>query len=314
VGGPALAWSIEPDGRPAEMLRDFLVTCRQRDLPLDFVCFHGYRKAHPRDYEALIAAVRRAVERELPDRAEGMEYFLDEWNLWNRDRTQDNEYGAAYLAASLHYQRRAGLTKSSIVSFNHFRPATASPRPRRTRGGAAQKRLPFVYNDETIGLYTGLPLIKGPVVTAPYIVWVMHARLADDALRVDLPGRDGILDDDSGGLVVTAGDRRIALLAWHFDLLRDASRQWTIELENLPPSFRQAETLRVTEYAIDHDHTNPYTDYVLEGKDPQGGAYNSESGRLEQAERRNVAAGQATVTLRTELPNMSVRLIEVELP
>jgi len=314
VGGPALAWSIEPDGRPAEMLRDFLGYCRERDLPLDFLCFHGYRKAHPRDYEALIAAVRRTVEKELPARAEGMEYFLDEWNLWNRDRTQDNEYGASYLAASLHYQRRAGLTKSSIVSFNHFRPATSSPRIGRAGKGATQELLPFVYDDKTIGLYTGLPLIKGPVVTAPYFVWVMHDRLADEQLRVDLPGREGILDDDSGGLVATAGDRKIVLLAWHFDLLRGTPRPWTIELENLPAPFRQADELRVTEYGIDHDHTNPYTDYVLEAKDPQGGAYNLESGRLEQVESRTIPAGEATVTLRTELPNMSVRLIEVAVP
>jgi len=314
VGGPALAWSVEPDGRPAEMLRDFLAYCRERDLPLDFVCFHGYHKAHPRDYESLIAAVRRAVEKELPERAARMEYFLDEWNVWNRDGTQDNEYGATHLAASLHYQRRAGLTKSSIVSFNHFRPATSSPRPGRAGAPAAQDLLPFVYNDATIGLYTGLPLIKGPVVTAPYFVWAMHHRLGDEQLGVELSGRDGILEDDSGGLVATASDRKIVLLAWHFDLLRNAPRDWTIQLRNLPPSFRAAEKLRVTEYRIDHDRTNPYTDYVLEGKDSQGGAYNSESGSLEQVGSRTLPGGDPTITLRTELPNMSVGLIEVELP
>jgi len=61
-------------------------------------------------------------------------------------------------------------------------------------------------------------------------------------------------------------------------------------------------------------HTNPYTDYVLEGKDPQGGAYNSETGSLEQVGSRTLPGGETTITLCTELPNMSVALIEVELP
>jgi hypothetical protein len=312
VGGPALAWSIDGDGKPAEMLCDFLAYGRRAKLPLDFVCFHGYRKAHPRDYEVLIETVRHTVENRWPERAEPMEYFLDEWNLWNRNGTQDNEFGAAYLAASLHYQRRAGLTKSSIVSFNHFRPATSSPRPRRAPAGASKELAPFVYNDKTIALYTGLPLIKGPAVTAPYFVWVMHARMGNDALGVELPGRDGILEDDSGGLTATAADRKLALLLWHFDLVRNAPRRWTIGLENLPRPLRQADNLRVTEYRIDHDHTNPYTDYVLQGRDSQGGQYNLETGRLETVRTDTLPSADGTATLEMELRNMSVALVEVE--
>ena len=304
VGGPALAWSIEADGRPAEMMQGFLRFCRSRNLPLDFICFHGYRKAHPREYETLINAVRRTADQEWPERAPQLEYFLDEWNLWHRDATQDNEYAAAYLAAALHYQRRAGLTKSSIVSFNHFRSGLSA--------GARQPPRKFVYGDEAIAQFTGLPLIKGPVVTAPYFVWVMHHRLPDRELAVELPGSDGILDDDSGGLTAAASERKISLLLWHFDLMRGASRRWTIQLENLPEPLRKAQSLRLTEYRIDHDHTNPYTDYVLKGKDSGGGRYNLESGSLEKVRDELVPAARKAVALAVELPNLSVALVEVE--
>ncbi len=294
VGGPALAFSTDADGRPAAMLLEFLRYCRDRHVPLDFVCFHGYRKAHPRDYEQLTQTVRSAVRSVWPEKAARLEYFLDEWNLWLRDGRQDNEYAAAYLAAGLHYQRRAGLTKSSIVSFNHFR----WPRP-------------FVYNDQTIARLTGLPLIKGSVVTTPYFVWLMHNRLAEREAAVTLPGRDGILKDDTGGLTATVDRDRVALLLWHFDLLRGEPRKWTVQVERLPQPFAQATAVQLTEYRIDHDHNNPYTDYVLKGQPTHDGRYNLRSAKLTPLRRQRLSVVDGRVTLEVELPDMSVSLVEL---
>lgn len=299
VGGPALSRSVDGDARPAEMLTGFLRYCRDRELPLDFLCFHGYKKAHPREYQTLVEAVRQTAETEWPQRAKNLEYFLDEWNLWARDAHQDNEFAAAYLAAALQYQRRAGLTKSSIVAFNHF------VEPSRRGGG------PFVYNGETIARYAGLPLLKGPVVTAPYFVWLMHHRLAKQELAVDLPGRDGILADDSGGLTATCDDAKLSLLLWQFDLMRNEDRSWTIRVENLPAAMRQSKSLRLLEYRIDHDHTNPYTDYVLKGTDSRQGKYNLEDGTLEIVRRDTIDVDGSTAILRLTLPNMSVAQLEL---
>ena len=472
VGGPALAYSVDADGKPSEMLVEFIRYCRDRQVPLDFVCFHGYRKAHPRDYERLLNTIRSTVEKEWPEKAGKLEYFLDEWNLWNRDRRQDNEFGASYLAGALQYQRRSGLTKSSIVSFNHFLPtrgeervlaekvgpfhrSKGSPvcfevgpwtcgnqsRPgfrlhppnghaaysyarftvqipsegaphlevgtgvagnferwtgcgfsvllrqgdkttclldkfQRTRhwlqhrlplaefagqsveiefrttagangeangdwavwgeprmswknpqgrdqslellkqasqatAGAKQDAWRFVYSERSIAEFTGLPLIKGPVITAPYFVWLMHARLAGQEALVYLPGKDGILQDDSGGLTATFDSKRIALLAWHFDLLRSEPRQWTIRLDHLPPILQDTARFRVTEYRIDHQHNNPYTEYVLQGADTRDGAYNLKTARLVPLRSESVDAVDGQVTVEFALPNQSVSLIEL---
>jgi hypothetical protein len=475
VGGPALARSTGP-GEP--LLRSFLRYCRERKLPLDFICFHAYRLSHPREYEETLNEIRRIATEEWPEQAPHLEYFMDEWNLWHQDGTQDNEYGASYLAAALHYQRRAGLTKSSIVSFNHFMPtklpakelvthqgpfdksganvvrflpsdlncegvtrrgilahppgqppgashcytygafrltvpskgrprlhvatgiASTYPRcdgcgfavvvrqgdeertlwrefqPTRSwrerevslaeyagreiivefrtdsgpRGnasgdwaswgeprlivdgetgkaqtvfdfiehakevtaGARQPAWRFVYNDETIQRYSGLPLLKGPVVTTPYFVWAMHNRLGGEELAVDLPGRDGILTDDSGGLTATRSEKGIVLLLWHFDLMRNESRKWTVRLTNLPEALRRPATLRLTEHRIDHDHTNPYTDYVLKGKDPQAGRYNLETGALDKVRTEQVSVQNGAAAVQIDLPNLSVALLQIE--
>lgn len=472
VGGPALAYSVDADGKPSEMLVEFIRFCRDRKVPLDFICFHGYRKAHPRDYERLLCTIRSTVEEEWPEKTGKLEYFLDEWNLWNRDRRQDNEFGASYLAGALQYQRRSGLTKSSIVSFNHFLPTSgkarvlvekvgpfhrskASPvcfevgpwkcgdgtrqgfrlhppsgdkaysfarfavdvpsegsprlqfatgvagdverwtgcdfsivtpegektssvfkyfqrnrhwkqhqvsldafagrrieiefrtgagpngeatgdwaiwgeptlvaevapgkvrtltlleRADRAVAGARQEAWHFAYSERVIAQFTGLPLIKGPVVTTPYFVWLMHARLAEQEVPVDLPGEDGILQDDSGGLTATFDSNRIALLAWHFDLLRSEPRQWTVRLDQLPPTLQNAKHFRVTEYRIDHQHNNPYTKYVLEHADSRDGAYNLETARLVPLRSESIDAVDGQVTLEFALPNQSVSLIEL---
>jgi len=114
IGGPATCGPLP--GRQEEDIKRFVRFCRDRDLAPDFICFHQYARPHPRDYERATLAAKRAVESAWPGLK--CEYFLDEWSLWAKDKTQENEYAAAYLAAAIHYQIRAGLTRSSIVSFN----------------------------------------------------------------------------------------------------------------------------------------------------------------------------------------------------
>ena len=474
VGGPALAWSVEADGTPSKMLVDFVRFCRERNVPLDFVCFHGYSKAHPRDYERLLQTIRSTVEKEWPEKKGKLEYILDEWNLWNHDRRQDNEYGASYLAGALQYQRRSGLTKSSIVSFNHFLPTHGDAKilvektgpfkrdekspvcfevgqwkcgPKERRGfrlhppsgnkeysfarfvvdvprggnprlkcatgvagafeqwngcgfslvvrcdgrseklfdhtqrtrpwqehdfslatyagrtveiefqttsgpkgnasgdwavwaeprlvvkesptgkevvkqdlleqvervvaGARRDEWRFVYNDDTIARYVGLPLIKGPVVTTPYFVWLMHGRLAEHEAAVELPGQDGILGDDSGGLTATVDPGRVALLVWHFDLLRDEPRQWKISVDHLPEQLKSARQLQMTEYRIDCDHNNPYSEYVIRGADSRNGEYNLETARLEPQRTEVVPLKGDGLTIDVLMPNQSVSLFEL---
>ncbi|GAB6165101.1 hypothetical protein JCM19992_11010 [Thermostilla marina] len=470
VGGPALARSIDAAGKPSSMLVGFLKYCREHRLPLDFLCFHAYRKAHPREYEAVTRAIRLAVETYYPEQASAMEYVLDEWNQWARTAEQDDEFGAAYLAAALHYQRRAGLTKSSIVSFNHFLPVEQAPvtliehegpfsrssespvcyepgmftcagtaregfrlhppngagtysfcrvevdvpengdprlevgtgvvrlpvggdgcgfqlwaddgararklldvhvrpdqwtthrislaayagkrirlefrtnagpagkstadwavwgdprltvagengavatawrlldDPRRAVAGARREGVKFHYDDQTIARYSGLPLIKGFVATTPYFVWVMHNRLADDEVHVSVPGEDGILEDDSGGLTATADANRVVLLLWHFDVLRPESRRWHIELRQLP---WDAARLQVNEYRIDRAHNNPYTRYVREQGDDNNGRYNLETAALEETSRTRIDLNEGRAALDVVLPNMAVSLIEI---
>jgi hypothetical protein len=150
------------------------------------------------------------------------------------------------------------------------------------------------------------------VVTAPYFAWVMHNRLGDQEIKVDLPGCDGILDDDSGGLTATSGKDEIALLLWHFDLVRNDPRRWAIRLTNLPVALQQAKALRLTEYRIDHDHTNPYTDYVLKTRDPQEGSYNLENGMLEKVRMETLVDPRDEIAVHVELPDLSVTLLELE--
>ena len=114
VGGPATCGPLP--GIQEKDIRTFLRFCKQRDLPPDFLCFHAYKRPHPRDYEKAVDTVKAIVTEEWPGLSP--ETFLDEWSLWADDTRQNNEYGAAYLAAAVHYQMRAGLTRSSIVSFN----------------------------------------------------------------------------------------------------------------------------------------------------------------------------------------------------
>lgn len=133
VGGPATCGPLP--GAQEDSIRRFVRFCRDKRLPPDFICFHAYKRPHPKDYEAAVLAAKQAVKSAWPELKP--EYFLDEWNLWAGDKTQNNEYGAAYVAAAIHYQMRAGLTRSSIVSFNTHFP------PEETEGVTTSFRGPF---------------------------------------------------------------------------------------------------------------------------------------------------------------------------
>jgi len=461
VGGPALAADVHGEGE--RFMREFLRFCRERKAPLDFVCFHAYRRFHPCAYENLTLLVKKFVREEYPESKP--EYFIDEFNLWLKDAKQDNEYGAAYIAASLHFMRRAGLTKCSIVSFNHFLPwsnketiivrhkgqfnktrkqparflrtqfpvagerkrcilahppqrgfftfgryrlkvsagnpalvfytgLAIKPFPRmdgvvfrvvvraagksktifehhqreirwtrheiplsefagkdvaiefRTECGAntiadwgvwGEPRIiaadgrtsfdfidtiddaetgvaspPWKYDEATIARYTGLPLIKGPVVTAPYFVFKMYSMLGRRELAVQLNGRDGILDDNSAGIVASKDSGRVTVLLWRFDLCSDKPRTFRLRFERLNQAFPRVGSWRMRRYLIDSTHTNPYYDYVIKGKPNNNGNYNLETGDLDMVEERTVASGaKGALELKVTLEPKAVSLIEL---
>jgi hypothetical protein len=131
VGGPATCGPLP--GVQDEALRRYFRFCREQDLPPDFVCFHQYGREHPRGYEEAAERLRAIMAEEYP----GLdpEVFLDEWSLWAKDERQNTEYAAAYLAAGIHYQIRAGVDRSSIVSFNPHVPEVRRPEQRQVRRG-----------------------------------------------------------------------------------------------------------------------------------------------------------------------------------
>ncbi len=295
VGGPAICTPL--DGFGGEALRSFLSFCRQNRLPLDFVCFHAYRKMHPAEFEQHALAVKKIVAEANPQLKP--EFILDEWNLWVRDRRQDNEFGAAYVAAALHYQRRAGLAFSSFVAFNDFRYAQPGGR--------------FAYSDETIA-QSPLPMIKGPVATPIYFVFLMHSKLKDTELPVALDGRGGITSDNTAGITATADDREAAILLWHFNLFHNTPKRFVLRLERLRKRFGALRALRIEQYLIDRTHTNAYYDYVVLGKDSAGGRYNLATGQLDLVDARHISVarareGSAKVSL--VLRDMSVALLVV---
>jgi len=87
-------------------------------------------------------------------------------------------------------------------------------------------------------------------------------------------------------------------------------RGWTFRLANLPPALVQASSLRLREYRI--DHTNPCTDYVLNGKDSGQGRYNLETGSLELLRTETIPGDRRKIALHAELPGMSISLLEWE--
>lgn len=475
VGGPAVCLPL--DGVGGTCLREFVTFCRDRKLPLDFICFHRYRAAHPRDYEHHVQRVQQIVREADPEL--DPEWFCDEYNLWARDHTADDEYGAAYLAAAIHFLKRAGLDKLSLVSFNDILPPPSPPKellsfdgpfdldraaarvarfvartlsaggvarrgilahppgppadytfgryrvqvpaqgrprllfgtgiaathpqmdgvgfsiavlqpgqdpfgaptafdhfqrreqwtdhevslagyagqtvsielradrgraaratgiadhaawgePRLVTGPAGQERTDFdfveqienaktgtvtrgwkfVYGEEAIARSTGLPLIKGPVVTAPYFVLLMHNKLQGNELAVRLDGRGGILRDDSLGVSAARDGQTLRALAWSFSPLGQGERQVTLRFENLPQALAAAARARVKRWLIDSTHTNPWYHYVLQGQ-PAGESYNLTSGELAQVMDQELPLRRGTLEVTLQLPTLAVTCLEI---
>ena len=473
VGGPAICQPL--GGLGGECLSSFVRFCKEESLPLDFICFHRYRVSHPREFEAHLEKVRQIVRQADPELEP--EWFCDEYSLWARDHTADDEYGAAYLAAATHYFSRAGLDKLSQVSFNDVLPPDSPPRVlsehdgpfdrtvnrverflvkqvvaggvrkpailshppappadftfgryevdvpeagdprlvfstgiganhpqmdgvgfsvvlaepdeetarapalfehfqrtpnwqqhvvslarfsgrrvllelRSDRGTAAvangvadhaawgQPRIivgpedgqtvagdliqqmqqvttgtgsngyTFAYDERAIARSTGLPLIKGPVVTAPYFVTLMLNRLQGDEVEVQLEGRGGVLDDGTLGVRVCAREETLHGLVWSFAPLASGRRDVNVNVRNIAPRIAGAQTVRVRQWLIDSTHTNPWYTYgVL--KTPTDGEYNLRSGELQLVadEERQVSEGELSIRLRLE--NLAVLLFEV---
>ncbi len=291
VGGPATVH--DPRGKGTPYMRKFLRYCAENKLPLDFVCFHGYTKKHPGIYEEMLLAVKEMVAEEYPELTPEPEYFCDEFGLWSKSAKDDNEYGSAYITASHHFMRRGGIKKVCNISFNHFHKYDET----------------FVYNDRIIKRYLGLPLLKGPVVTAPYFAIQMESGLSGQELPVELDGEGGITADKSAGIIATVDDKRIAMLGWSFKPNSAAQRDFEVTLKGLQPG----EHRQLTQYLLDHDHSNPYTDYVLKHKDNNGGKYNLENGTMEQVRQETVTADRnGESTLKIRLQPFAVTLLILE--
>ncbi|MBN2450471.1 MAG: hypothetical protein JXR77_08775, partial [Lentisphaeria bacterium] len=224
VGGPATCGPLP--GTQEEDIRSYLRFCRARDLPPDFLCFHAYGRPHPREYEDAILAVRRVVAEEWPGLRP--ELFLDEWNLWGKGYRQNSEYAAAYLAAAVHYQIRAGLSRSCIVSFNSHLSDTEMAETGRTFQGPFRKGdAPGAarFHPETVEiegkprrcLYTHSIPGKGTIV--PYTFGRFQVALPREgcilrtgtALALDYPDADGC----GMSIVLRENDRETLLLTTH---------------------------------------------------------------------------------------------------
>jgi len=489
VGGPAICLPL--DGLGGQCLREFVSFCRQRRLPLDFICFHRYHAALPRDYEQHVRQIKAIVYEPNPDLKP--EWFCDEFNLWARDHRADDEYGASYLAAAIHYFRRAGLDKLSLVSFNDVLPPPTGPRvllqfhgpftreqghgarflssdltaagvtlpgllahspgrpadytfgrfkvkvpqegqprlvfstglaaqykgmdgvgfsvavapvgldplqgkvifrydqtsqawqkhevsladyagrevvielrvdrgkggqgntvadhgawgqPRLVVGepghekvvydfaqhlaeaitGTASRGFKFVYDEETIRRSTGLPLIKGPVVTAPYFVLLMYNKLVANSVApargpaAELPvvlrsaqmsSADGCLDDDSLGALAATDGRAVRVLVWSFNPFAEEGRSVLLRFNHLPEPLAGKREVHLRRWLIDPTHTNPWYDYHEGGKKP-GANYNLLTGKLALVEDTRVPLrdGAVTVTV-ADLAPLATTLVEV---
>ncbi len=463
VGGPAVCKPL--DGTGGEALRRFVAFCAERDLPLDFICFHRYHVAHPREFGTHIEAIREIVAEANPDI--DPEYFLDEWSQWGRDRHADDAYGAAYIAASLQYFRRAGLTKASIVSFNdnmefsdedrdlvvHQGPfpktdtetgrflageltsddvkrrAIVSHAPQRgsytfgryaidvptdaprlvfgtgitaryqgmdgvgfnvtidgelvfdhyqrtgawvehevtladyagdsinielrtDRGreptattaadwaswaepriitadgtiafdfielidsaetGIHQSPTKFVYSDDAIAQSTGLPLIKGNVVTAPYFVFLAQSKLVGNELPTSGIGEWGVDDTDAAGVMATGDADGVHAMVWTFDLMGSGERTVELRFADVPGLLPDTKSVHLRHYIIDDTHTNAYHTYVEQGETSEDGSYNVETAELELMEEREIdVEADGSVAVEMVLPDFSVSLIELE--
>jgi hypothetical protein len=470
VGGPAICMPL--DGVGGDALRRFVTFCRERSLPLDFICFHRYHVPHPRDFETHIDQVREIVTQADPQLQP--EYILDEWNQWARTREADDEHGAAYVAAALQYFRRANLAKSFLCSFNdvmtfqgterdlvshqgpfdktleqvarfraddlaadgvkrpcilahaplpggytfgryttkvpndHPRLAFATgitaqhpqmdgvgfaiavtaadagtrivfdhaqrtpawqaqeaslqefagqtveiewrtdagrqpgaqtiadwaswAEPKLISGPADQPQVAldfieqigeattgvhqaathFVYSPETIAASTGLPLIKGNVVTAPYFAFLATSRLTGNELPVSGLGRGGIDETDAAGVTGTGDRTGVRALVWTYDLFGAGRRDVALRFDRMGGLLKPG-PVAVRRYLIDATHTNPCHDYVDQHQPDNGGLYNLQDGKLTLVADETVTPdADGSLTLTMTLPDFSVTLVEIE--
>ncbi|MFQ5809226.1 MAG: hypothetical protein ACE5JM_06375, partial [Armatimonadota bacterium] len=176
--------------------------------------------------------------------------------------------------------------------------------------GTVTRGWEFVYDEATIARSTGLPLIKGPVVTAPYFALLMQNRLRGRELTVTLDGEGGILRDDCLGITAAAEPGAVRALVWSFALLGAGDREVTLRFEGLSGALPGADRARVKRYLIDPTHTNPWYDYVVQGL-PPGDSYNLTTGQLAQVldEERPIQGGALEVAV--PLPPFAVTLVEI---
>ena len=99
------------------------------------------------------------------------------------------------------------------------------------------------------------------------------------------------------------------MLGWSFKPDSDAERDFRVTLKGLKPGEKR----QLTQYLLDHDHSNPYTDYVLKHKDNNGGKYNLEDGTMEQVRQEIVTAntnGESTLMIRLEPLAVTLLILE----
>jgi len=166
----------------------------------------------------------------------------------------------------------------------------------------------FVYNDATIRRYIGLPLLKGPVVTTPYFALKLQSMLSGTELPVTLNGAGGITEDEAAGMIAAGDGNKVTILLWTFDLGHDGAREFSVALEGMAPG----RTYRLKQYLVDSTHSNPYFEYVLQGKSSNDGRYNLETGDVEVVRQETVVCPETgQLEVRLDLTPMAVSLLEL---
>ena len=154
-----------------------------------------------------------------------------------------------------------------------------------------------------------MPLIKGPVVTTPYFAIQMHSMLKSGRLPVAIEGQGGIAEDDSAGILASADNTGLAILAWRFDLGSRQPRTVKLTLQGL----KAGDNMHLTRYLIDSTHTNPYHDYIVRGEDTADGRYNLETGALDVVRSEKVRTdADGRLDLAFDLEPTAVTLLVLE--
>ena len=121
--------------------------------------------------------------------------------------------------------------------------------------------------------------------------------------------RGGIISDNTAGIIATADGKRIALLAWSFNPKSTEDRDFEVSLKGLKPGEKR----QLTQYLLDHEHSNPYTDYVLNKKDNNDGKYNLEDGDMDKVKQETILAdGTGQAMLKFRLEPLAVTLLILE--